>query len=86
MELAPILRKHGLVESSEEGRPTVRDVFSRLFEVETPAEIAVKARELNNDLAGRRRRVGWSRSRVPGNLLRSFSSLEPWSVSTSLEV
>jgi len=50
-KLVPILKKHDLVESSERARSTVEGVFSRLFEVETPSEVAAKERALQNDPA-----------------------------------
>ena len=40
--VVPLLKQHGLVVSFECGRQTVAGVFSQLFAVETPAEIAVK--------------------------------------------
>ena len=54
-KLMPILRKHDLKESSERGRRTVEGVFSRLFEVETPAGVAVKERALGRDPAWQER-------------------------------
>ena len=48
-KIVPILNKHDLVESSEPGRPTVKGVFSRLFEVEQPSEVAVKETALRSD-------------------------------------
>ena len=53
-KLVPILEKHSLAESSKPGRRSVEDVFSRLFEVETPSEVAVKKRALRNDPAWQR--------------------------------
>ena len=47
--LAPLLKKHDLVESVEKGRATPDSVFSRLFEVETPALIQAKGKELEGD-------------------------------------
>ena len=44
----PILSRHGLVESKKRGRATVDSVFSRLFEVNLPAEI----REMQEALQG----------------------------------
>ena len=46
-----MLKEHGLEESSECGRWPVEGVFSRLFEMETPAEVAAAARGLAKDLA-----------------------------------
>ena len=54
-KLVPILQKHDLEESSERGRKTVEGVFSRLFEMETPSEVAVKARALRSDPAWKKR-------------------------------
>ena len=48
-QFAPILKKHGLVESAECGRATVDGVFSRLFEVESPAAVATKEQALHKD-------------------------------------
>ena len=50
-KLIPLLGKHGLEESAERGRPTVEGVFSRLFELERPAEIARKRQVLQGDPA-----------------------------------
>jgi hypothetical protein len=50
-KVVPILSQHGLVESSERGRETVDGVFSRLFEVDTPAEVVAKAKALQEDAA-----------------------------------
>ena len=50
-KVVPVLRKYGLVEFSEPGRKTVEGVFSRLFELETPAEIAARERALREDRA-----------------------------------
>ena len=38
-KLAPLLKQHGLVASENAQRPTANDVFSRLFEVATPAVV-----------------------------------------------
>jgi transcriptional regulator with AAA-type ATPase domain/ligand-binding sensor domain-containing protein len=48
-KLLPLLSKHGLEESAERGRPTVEGVFSRLFEVERPAEAVLKRKSLQRD-------------------------------------
>jgi len=48
-KLVPILGKHGLEESSERGRRTVAGVFSRLFEVTMPSEVAIKEIALQTD-------------------------------------
>ena len=50
-KLVPILKKYELAESSEQGRPPVEGIFSKLFEVETPAAIAAKEQALQNDPA-----------------------------------
>jgi DNA-binding NtrC family response regulator/ligand-binding sensor domain-containing protein len=47
--IAPILSKHGLVESAERGRPTAEGMFSRLFAVANPAAIAAKREALGKD-------------------------------------
>ena len=47
--LVPILKGQGLVEFSEQGRPTVAGVFSRLFAVESPAAVVEKAQALQED-------------------------------------
>jgi len=43
-KLAPILKSHGLVESSEKARAAPDGIFSRLFEFETPSKV-VEAQE-----------------------------------------
>ena len=48
-QVVPILQKHDLVESSERGRSTVDSVFSRLFTMKTPSEVADKNEALQND-------------------------------------
>ena len=50
-KLVPILKKHELMESSERERRTGAGVISRLFELETPSEVAAKERALRNDPA-----------------------------------
>ena len=50
-QVVPILKKHGLVESAEGGRLTVEGVFSRLFEVETPAVVQAAKKALHQDPA-----------------------------------
>ena len=50
-KILPVLKTHDLVESSERGRRPVEGIFSRLFEVETPAEMVAKERELEDDPA-----------------------------------
>ena len=50
-KLVPILKKHGLEESSERGRATIDGVFSRLFEVRAPSEIPERNNALRNDTA-----------------------------------
>ena len=63
-KIVPILRRYDLEESSECGRRTVEGVFSRLFEAETPSEVIVKKRALQNDPA-------WQ------EMLRTFGTVEP---------
>ena len=48
-QIVPILKKHGLVESSQRRRATVDRVFSRLFAVETLAAITLKQQALQQD-------------------------------------
>ncbi|OGG46881.1 MAG: hypothetical protein A3F84_28385 [Candidatus Handelsmanbacteria bacterium RIFCSPLOWO2_12_FULL_64_10] len=48
-KVAPILKKHGLAESSERGRATPDSVFNRLFEMKTPAEVEEKRKAINGD-------------------------------------
>jgi hypothetical protein len=48
--LAPLLKKHGLVESAERGRPTAEGIFSRLFAMEGPGEVAVRQKALQEEL------------------------------------
>ncbi|OGG51169.1 MAG: hypothetical protein A3F84_19335, partial [Candidatus Handelsmanbacteria bacterium RIFCSPLOWO2_12_FULL_64_10] len=50
-KLVPILKAHGLAESSERGRATPADVFSRLFEFNTPSEVEEKQKTLRDDPA-----------------------------------
>ncbi len=50
-KVASVLKRHGLVASSERGRSTVEGVFSRIFEVETLAEVAEKEMRLRADPA-----------------------------------
>jgi DNA-binding NtrC family response regulator/ligand-binding sensor domain-containing protein len=50
-KLLPILRRHDLEESAEGGRRTVEGVFSRLFEVTTPSQVAVEEIALQTDAA-----------------------------------
>ena len=50
-QVVPLLKQHGLVESSQRGRATVDSVFSRLFAVETPAAIAAQEQALEDDPA-----------------------------------
>ena len=55
--LLPILQSYGAVAHPEMGRPTHPAYFSRLFEVDCPAQI----RKLKNDLAGDK---NWQRAMV----------------------
>ena len=48
-KIVPILKEHGLEQSSEQGRATVEGVFSRLFEFTAPAELMQKRNRLNED-------------------------------------
>ena len=48
-KVVPILKAHGLTESSERGRATPTDVFSRLFEVASPSEVEKKRNALQKD-------------------------------------
>jgi len=48
-KVAPILKAHGLTESSERGRATPDSVFSRLFELKTPLEVEEKGKALLGD-------------------------------------
>ncbi|OGG45984.1 MAG: hypothetical protein A3F84_17405 [Candidatus Handelsmanbacteria bacterium RIFCSPLOWO2_12_FULL_64_10] len=48
-KVVPILKRHGLAESSERGRATPDSIFSRLFEVKTPSEVAEKEKALHED-------------------------------------
>jgi ligand-binding sensor domain-containing protein len=48
-QLVPLLERHGLEASAPDGRPAVAGVFRRVFAVERPADIAVKARALARD-------------------------------------
>jgi hypothetical protein len=50
-QVLPILKGHGLNESSEHGRTTVDSVFSRLFLFNSAAEVATKAEILQGDPA-----------------------------------
>ncbi len=47
--VTPILNKHGLAESSQQGRTTIDRVFSRLFELPSPAAVAQKRQDLEAD-------------------------------------
>ena len=49
--IAPILKRHGLAESSRQGRATADSVFSRLIEVQTPSWIVRTQEALNGDSA-----------------------------------
>ena len=61
--LAPILKKHGMVASSEQMESTIEGVFSRVFEVETPTEFIAKKRAISTAAGVTRYR---SRRRPPG--------------------
>ncbi len=59
-KVVPILKKHGLTPSSERARAGPDSIFSRLFEVKTPSEVADKDKALREDPAwkGARRSLG----------------------------
>jgi len=48
-KVAPILKRHGLTESSERGRAAPDSIFSRLFEMKTPLEVEEKQQALQGD-------------------------------------
>ena len=48
-KVAPVLKRHNLVESSRQGRATVDSVFSRLFEFRTPLAVERKQQVLDGD-------------------------------------
>ena len=48
-KMLPILKQHGLVESNEQGRPTVEGTFTRMFEAGSPAEVLRIRSALEND-------------------------------------
>ena len=48
-ELVPVLKKHGLVETSLRGRATVDSIFSRLFAVQVPKQVRIIALKLDAD-------------------------------------
>jgi hypothetical protein len=51
-KVVPILKTHGLMESSErDERTKVEGILSRLFEVKTPSEVPDRWRALNEDSA-----------------------------------
>ena len=50
-KLAPILEVHGLVESPMRGRPTIDEVFDRLFELKSPSELTEAREALDGDSA-----------------------------------
>ncbi|MEW6753602.1 MAG: sigma 54-interacting transcriptional regulator [Candidatus Latescibacterota bacterium] len=47
--LLPLLGRHGLAASAEPGRPTIEGVFSRLFAVGSPAQVAARREALQRD-------------------------------------
>jgi len=71
-QIAPLLKKHGLVASSEEGRTTVDSVFSRLFAFETPTLFASQKEILWRDSAWHdlRQRLGENFRTEPDSLIR----------------
>ena len=50
-QAVPVLEQHGLVVSTRRGRTTADSVFSRLFEMQTPTDIAATATALQKDPA-----------------------------------
>ena len=50
-KVAPLLKRHGLSESSRRGRATVDSVFSRLIEVKTPSWMVQTQEALDGDLS-----------------------------------
>ena len=48
-KVLPILKRHGLTPSSERGRATPDSIFSRLFEMKTPSEVADKQKAFQGD-------------------------------------
>ena len=50
-KIAPLLKRHGLPESSRQGRATVDSVFSRLIEVKTPSWMVQTQEALDGDLS-----------------------------------
>ncbi len=77
-KVVPVLRRHDLLESSERARGPVEGIFSRLFEIEMPAQVAVKKRALQKD-------PGWQEllrslgtafgTTQPDGLLRDYFSI-----------
>ena len=51
VKVVPILKRHGLMESSQRGRATPDSVFSRLFELKAPSEVSRKQASLDADEA-----------------------------------
>ena len=51
VQIVPMLKQYGFMESSERGRATVDSVFARLFEFRAHAEITKKAKLLQEDPA-----------------------------------
>lgn len=62
--LAPVLEKHGLRLSREEGRRTAEGVFSQLFEAKTPAWVEAVAADLRRDPVWQERLA--ELGRIPG--------------------
>ena len=50
-QVGPVLKKHGLVESSQRSRATADSVFSRLIHVDSPAAVVAQKKALGNDPA-----------------------------------
>ena len=92
-KVVPIVKKHGLVESTVRGRATPDSVFTRLFEVRTPSEIAEKQKALLADPSwgdvlrhlgptsgrARCRRISWMKRLNPpiGSVRGSLSTKHP---------
>jgi ligand-binding sensor domain-containing protein len=78
--IAPILKKHGLVESAERGRPAAEGMFSRLFAVESPAAVVARRAALEADPAwqelGKTFAADPQRQEIGERLARGFAERE----------
>ena len=76
-QVAPILKRHGLVESLRRDRARVDSVFSRLFEFKSPTEWSEKVEGLRNDPAWQTalQRLGTAYSATDDDTLRYHFSL-----------